>query len=87
MNNTHSRLRSVTRVEIDTNGKALKNTGMTADTASDDSLGILSGLDGMTVNIAGLNNDQGIIATDGDMNFTNKGDITNKWGHIKSGDT
>ncbi|MCD4627399.1 filamentous hemagglutinin N-terminal domain-containing protein [Proteus mirabilis] len=85
MNNTHSRLRSVTRVEIDTNGKALKNTGMTADTASDDSLGILSGLDGMTVNIAGLNNDQGIIATDGDMNFTNKGDITNKWGHIKSG--
>ena len=39
----------------------------------------------MTVNIAGLNNDQGIIATDGDMNFTNKGDITNKWGHIKSG--
>ncbi|MDM3620948.1 hypothetical protein O9421_18460, partial [Proteus mirabilis] len=51
-NNTHSRLRSVTRVEIDTNGKALKNTGMTADTASDDSVGILSGLDGMTGNIA-----------------------------------
>ncbi len=85
MNNTNSRLRSVTYIEIDTNGKALKNAGITADTASDDSLGILSGKDGMTVNIAGLVNDKGIIATDGNMSFTNKGDITNQWGQIKSG--
>lgn len=85
INNNQSRLRSVTSLSIDTNGNALKNTGLTGDTASDDSLGILSGEEGMTVVINKLENDKGIIATDGNMNFQNKGNIKNEWGQIKAG--
>ncbi|WP_066749487.1 filamentous hemagglutinin N-terminal domain-containing protein [Proteus myxofaciens] len=83
--NDQSRLRSVKSLSIDTNGNSLKNTGLTADTASDDSLGILSGSGGMSINTAGLNNDQGIIATEGPLNLANKGDYSSKWGQIKTG--
>lgn len=85
LNNNQSRLRSVKKITINTNGNALKNSGLTADTDSDDSLGILSGEDGMSVTIAGLTNDKAIIATEGNMEFVNKGKISNQWGQIKSG--
>ncbi|EKT61990.1 filamentous hemagglutinin N-terminal domain-containing protein [Providencia burhodogranariea] len=84
-NNNQSRLRSIKKVTINTNGNTLKNDGLTADTDSDDSLGILSGEGGMSITISGLTNDKAIIATEGNMDFVNKGKISNQWGHIKSG--
>lgn len=85
LKNTQSRLRSTKKMTINTNGNALSNAGLTADTGSDDSLGILSGSEGMSIYISGLSNDKAIIATEGDMDFDNKGNITNQWGNIKSG--
>lgn len=83
--NSQSRIRSVKAMTFDTNGKSLTNSGVTADTVSDDSLGILSGENGLIMVIAGLNNNQGVIASKGNIDFTNHGNITNKWGTVKAG--
>lgn len=85
LKNKQSRLRSIKKLTINTNGNTLSNSGLTADTGSDDSLGILSGSEGMSIYISGLSNDKAIIATEGDLDFDNKGKISNQWGQIKSG--
>ncbi|HEE8952023.1 MULTISPECIES: two-partner secretion domain-containing protein [Providencia] len=84
LDNNTARIRSVNKVTIDTNGNKLSNNGLTADTASNDTQGILSGKGGMSLNIVGLSNDKGILASEGDFEFTNIGTISNQWGQIKA---